>query len=47
MNKTLLKKGASLPRVKETCAYSCIGFRNFSECETFKGKKGGLTLWQS
>ena len=41
------KKGANLPKGKETCAYSCMGLRNFSECETFKAKKGGLTLWQS
>lgn len=47
MNKTFLKKGACLPQGKETCAYRSKGFRNFSECEMLKAKKGGLTLWQS
>ncbi len=41
------KKGACLPRIKETCAYRSKGFRNFSEYEMLKAKKGGLTLWQS
>ena len=42
-----LKKGVSLAQLQETSALISLCLHNFSECETFKGKKGGLTLWQS
>ena len=42
-----LENEGSLPHHHETSAFISLCFRNFSECETFKGKKGGLTLWQS